>query len=108
MKNRRRETSFRIEKKQGFWLGLALLLNIAFLLSLFFGEMGLVNASRLKKVHTELQGEVESLRSSNARLRQEIEALQQDPSVIEHLAREALGLVKEGELVYQFFDSESP
>ena len=56
-----------------------------------------------------LRAEVEDLRSANeelaheiADLKSEIEALRADPSYIERIARDELGMVREEELVFQF------
>jgi len=105
MQNRRKGTQAKIEKKtRSFWLGLLLFVNIALLLSLFFGEMGVLNARHLKQVHASLRSEVDDIQHKNETLRHEKNALQSDMGAIERLARKELGFVKQGELVYQFFD----
>ena len=56
-----------------------------------------------------LQSEVHDLRESNeelvreiAELKSEIEALRSDPSYIERIARDELGMVRDEEIVFQF------
>jgi len=56
-----------------------------------------------------LRGEVEELRDANevlareiAGLKSDIEALRADPSYIERIARDELGMVRQEELVFQF------
>lgn len=52
-----------------------------------------------------LQDRNKRLTEDNARLRREVEALRADPTALERAAREELGLVKPGEIV---FSLESP
>jgi len=56
-----------------------------------------------------LRGELEELRASNqelvreiAELKGEIDALRSDPTFVERIARDELGMVREEELVFQF------
>ncbi len=51
------------------------------------------------------QEEIVSLEHANAALREEIHRLESDPFTLETLARERLGYVKEGDMVYQFVES---
>ncbi len=53
-----------------------------------------------------LQGEIRDLEGANEGLREEISRINHDPFVIEKLARERLGFVKEGEIVYQLVDPQ--
>jgi cell division protein FtsB len=45
------------------------------------------------------------LRTENVRLREELESLD-DPEAVEKLAREKLGLVREGDTVYRFVEKD--
>ena len=53
-----------------------------------------------------LQGEIRDLEGANEGLREEISRINHDPFMIEKLARERLGFVKEGEIVYQLVDPQ--
>lgn len=109
MKNRRKDTRIKVEKqKWGVLIGFALFINLTLLLSFFFGEMGFFNAVQLKKIHSKVAAEVASLQKENERFLSQLELLKNDSKTIERLAREQLGLVKEGELVYEFFETEHP
>ncbi len=83
---------------------LALLINTYMIASFFLGEMGFLNATQLRKANREIRNKVVSLGQENEKLLVRIDALRNDLGTIEGLARERLGLVKEGELVYEFFD----
>ena len=67
-------------------------------------EMGTLNLIRMKRQYNRLQAETQSIRQENQILSRRIEALKTDPAAIESLARDQLGLAKEGELVYEFYD----
>jgi cell division protein FtsB len=49
-----------------------------------------------------LQRDIQTLEAENDRLAQTIDRLRNDPALIEKIAREELGLVKEGEKVLKF------
>ena len=70
-------------------------------------DEGLLHVFRERSRLQELSHSVSSLRSENDRLRSEIKALREDPRAIEKLAREDLGLSKEGEIVF-ILESDAP
>lgn len=72
------------------------------LVPLLLGDMGIVKYFGMLANQRALSEEIRSLVKENDRLKQEIEVLRTDQTRIESLAREQLGLVKKGELVYQF------
>lgn len=80
---------------------LAALFFFYLLASFFLGERGVVKDVRLRDEKASIEEEVEDLRKSNSELAREVELLKNDPAYIERLAREQ-GLVKDGELVYQY------
>lgn len=91
--------------RQRRWLifGILLFMNGYLFLSFFFGGMGFFKAINMRKNHAAVQEDIRSLKRENIQLSQRIEGLKNDPLYIERLARDRLGLVKEGELVYEFF-----
>ena len=68
----------------------------------FFGDKGLLQVYRLSKELKEIERTNMELQRENERLRAEIEHLRTDKQYIEELARRELGLVKKGEIIYQF------
>ena len=68
----------------------------------FFGEKGLLQVYRLRRELKEIESVNMELRQENERLRAEIGNLRTNKKYIEELARRELGLVKKGEIVYQF------
>ena len=71
---------------------------------LWFAEGGLAEASRLKEQLEGAEAENAELMTRNAALTQEVKALQGGTEAVERNARESLGLIKEGEVFYQFVE----
>ncbi len=71
-------------------------------MQLVFGDQGLLKYFQVSKTHRQLQGEIHSLERQNGQLRKQASRLKNDPEEIEAIARRELGLVKKGELIYQF------
>jgi len=87
-------------KNRYVWAVVGLLL-LLFLLSLF-SHRGPVSLYRLYRTEQHLRLQIEESKRKNAALKQEVTSWQEDYGKIEKLAREELGLVKPGELIYQF------
>ncbi len=88
---------------KNFSLRQILILFIAILLllagySALFGEYGFVAIRKAERHSQEYIQRVEQLKKENLEIRNEIRALKKDPTAIEKIAREELGLVKEGEI----------
>jgi len=84
---------------------LLLLILIAFLILgilTFFGEKGIFHLLRLQKEVTRIKERNIKLEEENQKLREEVKRLQSDKRYIEETARKELGMVKEGEVIYQF------
>ena len=64
------------------------------------GEKGLLETIRARKQHQELTASIERLRGENSALREEARRLREDPSAIESLARQELGLIRPGEMLF--------
>ncbi len=63
-------------------------------------DEGVMHVFRERSRLQELSHSVSSLREENNQLRSEIKALRENPRAIEKLAREDLGLSREGEVVF--------
>jgi len=71
---------------------------------LWFAEGGLAEASRLRELLTKAEAENAELTLRNDALAREVMALQNGMEAVEKSARENLGLIKEGEIYYQFVE----
>lgn len=67
-----------------------------------FGDRGLLRIYHLSKEKKEIQGNLETLKSENEKLKREIEALRTDRRYLESIARRDFGLVRQNEVIYQF------
>lgn len=63
-------------------------------------EEGVMHVFRERSRLLDLSQSVNSLREENDRLRADIRALREDPRAVERIAREDLGLSREGEIVF--------
>jgi cell division protein FtsB len=64
------------------------------------GDRGLVAMLRARQEYDELSGTIARQRAENARLRDMVRRLREDPSTIEEIARRELGLIRPGERVF--------
>ncbi len=95
------------ERKKGRFL---LFLTLAFSLFLLglatFSKGGLLDVLRLERRIETIKADLHGIGAENERLRREVRSLKTDLRYIEKIAREDLGLVKPGELVYEFIPRE--
>ncbi len=99
-----------VPKRQGSrWIGHVLVFAAAVLLAnAIFGERGLMESMRARRAYTSASQDLERVRQENARLRDQIRRLRSDPSTIEAVAREELGLARPGEIVVTVRDLARP
>jgi len=83
-----------------------LLLSLVIAATLF-GQRGYMHLRRLQNELKAIEQHNATLQIENGELRHEIERLKHDLKYIEELARAELGLLKEGERIYQF-DKKKP
>lgn len=74
--------------------------TVVMLVDALVGEKGLVERMRAKRQYQEQAAALEVLKGGNARLRETARRLRDDPSAIEAIAREELGLIRPGELLF--------
>jgi len=71
------------------------------------GEKGFLDTLRARRQYREVASALAQKRAENARLRDEIRRLRGDPARIEALAREELGLMREGEVLFIVHDEKT-
>ena len=79
---------------------------VVLLVDALVGERGLVASLRAREQSDELGASVSQLKAENARLRELADRLETDPTTIESVAREKLGLVRAGEILVVVKDIE--
>ena len=80
-------------------LGVVGLLTSILIINALVGEQGVVSVMRARAERTTLETVMDSLRKENQDLRQLADDLRTDPSTIERIARDDLGLIAPGEQV---------
>jgi cell division protein FtsB len=85
---------------------LLVFVTLVLVINALVGDRGLMETLRARRQHQELVTSIERLRAENARLRDEARRLRSDPSTIEALARQELGLIKPGEMLFIVKDAK--
>jgi cell division protein FtsL len=88
-------------RKKRFLL-LILLLFLILGIFTFFGDKGILHLLRLQKELDRVKEVNAKIEDENRKLKEEVRRLQNEKRYIEEIARKELGLVKEGEIIYQF------
>ena len=82
-------------------LALCGVLLALFIVGAVYGDHGLVHLLRLQREQRDLENVAFQLQQRNEQLRQRVVRLQSDDRYLEKLARERLGLVRRGEIIYR-------
>jgi cell division protein FtsB len=87
-------------KHKGILVSVVVLMAL-FLVAAVYGDHGLAHLSRMRAEQRDLERTAFELQQHNARLREHIGRLRSDDAYLEKLARERLGLVRKGEILYR-------
>ena len=74
--------------------------TVVMMVDALVGEKGLVARMRAREEYQRQVASVEKLKLENAKLRETATRLRDDPSAVEAIAREELGLIRDGELLF--------
>jgi cell division protein FtsB len=99
-------SAFKISQLRFFIWGFVLLLITLSLFSIF-GDRGAIHLWRLEEEKKRLDERNFALQKENEGLRDRIHRLRYDDLYLEQVAREELGLVRPGEVIYRFGSSQS-
>ena len=88
-------------------LGIALVLLLAAGLAVY-GATNAVRVWSMQRAIEALEQDIAALRARQERLTQTVDRLRNDPAYVEKLAREELGMVREGETVLKFPSQPPP
>ena len=64
------------------------------------GEKGLLETLRARRTYARAEASLNAMRAENARRREEMRRYKEEPAAIESLAREELGFIRPGELLF--------
>jgi cell division protein FtsB len=79
---------------------LLLFVTVVLVVDGLVGEKGLMDTMRARQQSAELAAKVQQLKDENRALRDRARKLDKDPATIEMLAREELGLIRPGEVLF--------
>jgi cell division protein FtsB len=71
------------------------------LISDVFGTHGVLAMRRSQKQASDIQRQIDQLNEENRQLQDRVKALKNDPSAVEHIAREEMGLARPGEFIFK-------
>ena len=74
--------------------------TLVLVINALVGERGLMETLRVRRQHQALVASIHQLRAENGRLREDVRRLKSDPATIEAIARQELGLIRPGELLF--------
>ncbi len=90
-----------------FQYGLAFV-TVILVVDALVGEKGFLDTLRARRQYREVATALFQKRAENTRLRDEIRRLREDPARIEEVAREELGLMRDGEVLFIVHDEKAP
>ena len=91
------------------WIHFVLIfVTIVLVVDALVGDKGLMESMRAREQYREVAASLEASRRENARMREEVRRLKEDPAAIESLAREELGLIRPGEVLFIIKDETAP
>ena len=82
--------------------------TIVLVVDALIGEKGFLDTLRARRQYRDVAAALAQKRAENTRLREEIRLLRDDPKRIEAVAREELGLMREGEVLFIVRDEKKP
>ena len=87
---------------------LSSVVTIVLLVSFLFSKGGMAELQKSRHRVAALQGDVDRLRLENQKLGSEIASLRKSTLAVEKIAREDLGMSREGEIVYVLQEGGAP
>jgi cell division protein FtsB len=84
------------------------LVTVVLVADALVGDKGLIETMRARRQYADLAASLAVVRQRNAQLRDDIRRLKEDPSTIESIAREELGLMRPGEVLFVVKDADRP
>ncbi len=88
------------KRNRGVFQTLLVFVVSVLVINALFGEKGLIDGMKVRRQYRELASAIAELKRENAAFRDEARRLRADPRAIERLAREELGLISPGELLF--------
>jgi cell division protein FtsB len=100
----RKQVVSEIKKRRLIFLTLSFLVFFYLIISLIFGDMGLIKYMELNKKRAELENQIKQIEIENKNLRSDIRKLKEDPFYMEKHAREDFNLARPDEYIFRYDD----
>lgn len=98
----RKQVASEVKKRKLIFFTVVLLSFIYLLVSLIFGDMGLLKYKKLYQTKINLQTQINEIEQENKQLKTQIKLLKEEPFYREKHAREDFGLAKPDEYIFQY------
>lgn len=98
----RKQVASERKKRKLILLTVVFLSFLYLLITLIFGDMGLLQCRDLFAKKMQLETQVKEIEQDNARIRSEITSIREDPFYKEKHAREDFGLARPEEYIFQY------
>ncbi|TFG74708.1 MAG: septum formation initiator family protein [Chrysiogenales bacterium] len=98
----RKQVASERKKRKLILLTVVFLSFLYLLITLIFGDMGLLQCRDLFAKKMQLEAQVKEIEQDNARIRSEITSIREDPFYKEKHAREDFGLARPDEYIFQY------
>lgn len=98
----RKQVASERKKRKLILLTVVFLSFLYLLITLIFGDMGLLQCRDLFAKKMQLEAQVKEIEQDNARIRSEITSIREDPFYKEKHAREDFGLARPEEYIFQY------
>lgn len=82
------------------------LVTVVLVVDALVGDKGLLETIRARRQYAVVSSALEARRQENIRLREEVRRLKEDPASVEAIAREELGLIRPGEVLFIVHDAD--
>ncbi len=80
------------------------LITVVLVVDALVGDKGLLETIRARRQFAGVEAALAATRQENARLREQVRRLKEDPASVEAIAREELGLIRPGEMLFIVHD----
>jgi cell division protein FtsB len=76
------------------------LITVVLVVDALVGDKGLLETMRARRQFASIEAALAATRRENSSLREQIRRLKEDPAAVEAIAREELGLIRQGEILF--------
>jgi len=97
-----------VRREERWLLGFGVAVGAVLLGTALFGSRGIPEVRRLRAERDKVLAELRALKEEEDALWREIEDLRKNPRAIERLARENLGMIRRGEVIFLLPETDEP